>query len=156
LSKRERLLRAARFERPDRIPVTMGINNACWHHYPQEALEALMAEHPLLFPNFTPQLLPIKPAYAHWRIAGRLYTDTWGCVWETVENGITGAVSRPALPRWEAFDSYPPPDPETQNWWGRARLAAGVCAHRAGARVRECGDLVQGSLRHGHTFLTLS
>ena len=118
MSKRERLLRAARFERPDRIPVTMGINNACWHHYPQEALEALMAEHPLLFPNFTPQLLPIKPAYAHWRIAGRLYTDTWGCVWETVENGITGAVSRPALPRWEAFDSYPPPDPETQNGWG--------------------------------------
>ena len=38
----ERLLRAVRFERPDRIPVSMGINKACWHHYPQAALQDLI------------------------------------------------------------------------------------------------------------------
>jgi len=159
LSNRERLLRAARFERPDRIPIpdripmTMGINNACWHRYPQDALQALMAEHPLLFPNFTPQQLPIKPAYAPWRIAGKLYTDSWGCVWKTVENGITGAVSRPALPNWGPFKCYLPPDPETQNGWGAQDWRQESVRI---ARARERGDLVQGSLRHGHTFLTLT
>ncbi|MCJ7738264.1 MAG: hypothetical protein MUQ10_13295 [Anaerolineae bacterium] len=153
MSKRARLLRAARFERPDRIPVTMEINNACWHHYSQEALQALMAEHPLLFPNFTPRQLPIKPVYAPWRIAGRPHTDSWGCVWETLENGITGAVSSPALLNWETFDSYRPPNPETQNGWGAQDWQQETARI---ARAREGGDLVQGSLRHGHTFLTLS
>ena len=112
-----RLLRAVRFEHPDRIPIAMGINNACWHHYPQDALQALMVEHPILFPNFRPQPLPFTPTYAPWRVAGHPHTDSWSCVWETIENGITGAVSQPALPSWEAFATYQSPDPETQNGW---------------------------------------
>ena len=38
MSVRENYLRCARFERPERIPMWTGINGACWHHYPQDAL----------------------------------------------------------------------------------------------------------------------
>jgi len=149
----ESLLRAARFERPDRIPVSMGINKACWHHYPQAALQDLMADHPLLFPDYEPVPLPIHPTYAPWRVAGVPYTDSWGCVWETVEDGITGAVTQPALPSWENFDRYQRPDPDDQNGWGTQDWDAETI-RIGGARAR--GDLARGSLRHGHTFLTLS
>ena len=30
--------RAIRFEKPDYIPMRFAINQACWHHYPKEAL----------------------------------------------------------------------------------------------------------------------
>jgi len=149
----ERLLRAVRFERPDRIPVSMGINKACWHHYPQAALQDLMTVHPLLFPDYEPQPLPVQPTYAPWRVAGEPYTDSWGCVWETVEDGITGAVTEPALPSWVGFAGYQAPNPECQNGWGVQDWAA-EATRIAGARER--GRLARGSLRHGHTFLTLS
>jgi len=146
-------MRAVRFQIPDRIPVAMGINKACWHHYPQDALQTLMSEHPLLFPDFERQNLPFQPTYAPWRIAGSPYTDSWGCRWETVEDGITGAVTGPALPGWESFDRYRPPDPEHQNGWGTQDWRA-EATRIAGARER--GMVARGSLRHGHTFLTLS
>jgi hypothetical protein len=141
------------FDHPEVIPVSMGINRACWHHYPQDALQGLMAEHPMLFPNFEPRPLPVEPEYAPWRVAGRPYTDSWGCVWETIEDGITGAVIRHALPTWEAFDCYEPPDPWEQDGWGT------IDWDRTATRIKEGrarGFITKGSLRHGHTFLTLT
>lgn len=150
---RETVLRAVHFDHPAVIPVSMGINRACWHHYPQDALQELMAAHPLLFPDFEPQPLPVEPNYAPWRVAGCPYTDSWGCVWETNEDGITGAVVAPALPTWEAFDRYDPPDPAAHDGWGAIdwdRIAARIAEDRA------AGRMTRGSLRHGHTFLTLT
>jgi uroporphyrinogen decarboxylase len=40
---RETVLRAVRFDHPEVIPVSMAINRACWHHYPQDALQGLRA-----------------------------------------------------------------------------------------------------------------
>lgn len=34
----ENFTRAVRFEKPDYIPMTFSINNACWHHYSKDAL----------------------------------------------------------------------------------------------------------------------
>jgi uroporphyrinogen decarboxylase len=153
LLERENWLRAARFERPDTIPIRMDINNACWHHYPQDALQALMVEHRLLFPDYRARPLPIRPTYAPWRVAGAPYTDSWGCVWETLENGITGAIVRHALPTWDALDGYGAPDPEHQDGWGR--LDWHLETQRIAA-ARQRGRLAHGSLRHGHTFLTLT
>ena len=84
----DNLLRAVHFERPDYTPVRFDFNNACWNHYPREALLELMAEHPLLFPSFNPEAIPSSPNYAPFRVAGKPYTDSWGCVWETIEDGI--------------------------------------------------------------------
>ena len=149
----ENLLRAVRFERPDHIPVRVSINNACWNHYPRETLFELMAEHPLLFPGFNPDAIPPQPIYAPFRIAGKPYTDSWGCVWETVEDGITGTVVKHALPTWDDFDSYIPPSPDEHNGWGTIDWEL-EAIFLDGAT--ETGRLRRGGLRHGHTFLTLS
>ena len=38
MNKKENYLRAVRFERPDYIPITFGINYACYQAYPQDVL----------------------------------------------------------------------------------------------------------------------
>jgi len=144
-------VRAIRFERPEHIPVVFWINPACWHHYPNDALRELVAEHPLLFSEsrhedrrprgmgFQPMLHrqdadatkphgqdaratlhtrsePLAPpVLAPWEQAGRPYVDSWGCTWETTDDGITGAVVRHPLADWEALDRFTPPDPGRSN-----------------------------------------
>ena len=70
MNDRENKLRAARFETPAHIPVTFHISAACWGHYPQDALQDLMAAHPLLFPDFEKTEEKVTPSYAPWRKAG--------------------------------------------------------------------------------------
>jgi hypothetical protein len=152
MDDRENTLRAARFEGPERIPVSFHVSAACWERYPQETLQELMAEHSSLFPDLQ-KVDEIRPTYAPWRRAGEPYTDSWGCTWQTAENGITGAVVEHALGDWGAFPSYVPPSPEEHDGWEpvdwdeiRERIAT----------AREKGRLATGSLRHGHTFLTMT
>jgi len=153
MTERENVLRAVRFERPEHIPMRFHVNAACWHHYDQAALQELMADHPLLFPGFQASDEPIQPQYAPWQRAGRAYTDSWGCVWETTDDGITGAVTTHPLERWEGLTAYTPPDPETDAGWDPVdwdRVAEQFRRARAERR------LAVGGLRHGHTFLTLT
>ena len=153
MTRRENLLRAARFERPDHIPVSFHVTAPCWTHYPQEALQELMADHPLLFPGFEPSSEPIVPRYAPFRRAGQPYADSWGCVWQTTQDGFTGSVARHALPTWDGFDRFVPPDPEEHDGWQPVDWER-IARHVADAKAN--GRLASGSLRHGHTFLTLS
>mgnify|MGYP001033188030 CR=1 FL=1 len=153
MDERENILRAMRFEKPERIHMRFHISSACWNHYEQSALEDLMAAHPLLFPGFKPREEPYVPDYSPWQRAGKPYTDPWGCVWETAENGITGTVTGYPLADWDAFESYRAPDPETHWGWGErdwkqhAEWLRGLPAR---------GKVARDGLRHGHTFLTLS
>jgi uroporphyrinogen decarboxylase len=148
---RENTLKAIRFERPDYIPMQFHINAACWQHYDQEALQDLMEAHPFLFPNFQRQ----KTVTPHFGLNARRdspYTDPWGCVWTTSEDGITGSVHGHPLPDWSRFGDYAAPDPEKTDGtypidW--SRIEASV------RRQRENGKLVCGGLPHGHTFLRL-
>jgi len=153
MNPRENVLRAVRFERPERIPMQFHVSPACWNHYEQSALEDLMASHPLLFPGFAPRERPYRPKLPPWQVAGQPYTDPWGCVWQTAEDGITGAVVKGPLEDWAAFEGYRPPDPRTSwGWAGRdwAEHARDMAAARAAGRLARDG------LRHGHTFLTLT
>ena len=111
-----------------------------------------MQEHPLLFPEYMPVNGPIQPKYAPFRIAGRDYIDSWGSIWRTVEDGITGTVIQHALPTWDAFEVYVPPDPEAHYGWGPVDWDAEAARIR---RAGQKGQIKQGSLRHGHTFLTM-
>ncbi|MFW5857288.1 MAG: uroporphyrinogen decarboxylase family protein [Planctomycetota bacterium] len=149
----ENLLRAVRFERPERIPLTFHINPACWQHYDQDALQDLMEAHPLLFPCFERRATPFTPDFSPWQRAGEPYVDDWGCTWETSDNGITGAVTRHPLADWSAFDSFTPPDPDAQGGWDSIDWTA-VRARCAAAKA--AGQPARGGLRHGHTFLTLT
>jgi uroporphyrinogen-III decarboxylase len=130
MNDRENTLRAARFEGPERIPVSFAISSGCWERYPQETLQELMAEHPLLFPDFQ-KADKILPTYAPWRRAGEPYTDSW----------------------WAALSSYVPPSPEEHDGWGPIEWDE---IRKNVSTAWEKGHLAAGSLRHGHTFLTLT
>lgn len=153
MDDRENILRAARFEMPERIPVSCGISSACWGQYPQNALQDLMAGHPLLFPDFQKKEEKIAPNYAPWRRAQQPYTDSWGCIWKSAQNGITGAVVKHAISDWGLFSEYVPPSPEQHDGWGPINWAD---IKKNTAKAREQGRLAKGNLRHGHTFLTLT
>ncbi len=151
MTNRENTLRAIHFERPDFIPMIFSINAACWHHYNQNALQDLMEAHPFLFPNFRRQ----KEVIPHYDLVARKdepYTDPWGCIWETADNGISGAVCRHPLEDWRQFSEYVLPDPDKTDGvypidWQEIRARV--------RRQKENGALVSGGLPHGHTFLRL-
>lgn len=150
----ENLLRTYRFEHPAWIPCTVAIPEQAWLSYPREEIAWLVGRHPALFPGLDPDAvdtsaMPRLP----WQRAGVEYVDSWGAVWRTSTDGVTGVVQRHPLETWDAFDEFTPPDPARENGWGpvdwqRQRAEA--------ARARREGRRVPGAqLRHGHTFLTL-
>ena len=146
--------KAARFERPDHIPMTFVINSACWHHYRKDDLWSLMEEHKLLFPRFKRPSPDWMPTYNLASRADQPYTDVMGCRWETSDDGIVGAVHGHPLEDWSAFNTtWHIPDPDLSDgifpvdWVDRKKKWADI---------KEKGGSFRGSLRHGHTFLQLS
>jgi hypothetical protein len=153
MNARENLLRTIRFETPERIPMRFSVSNGCWYHYEQSALEELMLAHPLLFPGFEPHPPPYRPELPPWQRAREPYTDPWGCVWETAQDGLTGAVREHPLADWDDFETYAPPDPMINWGWGKRDWEAYA---RGVAERKEKGLPARDGLRHGHTFLTLT
>lgn len=145
--------RAVRFLRPDYIPMTFKINDACWHHYPKEALWDLMEAHKLLFPGFVRPSRDWMPDYALVARKDAPYTDPMGCTWITADDGITGSVKQHPLADWSAFGTtWQLPDPDQTDglyavdWDARKQQWAAVKAN---------GGSFEGKMRHGHTFLQL-
>ncbi len=151
MTRRDNILKAIRFEQPDYIPMAFHINAACWHHYDQESLQDLMESHPFLFPGFTRQQ-NVTPRYGLNQRKDEPYTDPWGCVWQTSDDGITGSVHGHPLPDLAAVSSYTPPDPMTTD--GTYPIDWNNIASRV-RRQKENGEFVTGGLPHGHTFLRL-
>jgi uroporphyrinogen decarboxylase len=148
---RDNVLKTIRFEKPDYIPMTFSINAACWHHYDQQILQDLMESHPFLFPHFKREKV-VNPVYGLNQRMNTPYTDPWGCVWETTDNGITGSVLGHPLKDWDSFHSYNAPDPENTDGtfpvdWQEIALAV--------KKRKAEGELVTGGLPHGHSFLRL-
>ncbi|UCD50426.1 MAG: hypothetical protein JSW27_23240 [Phycisphaerales bacterium] len=148
----ENTLRAIRFERPEHIPVVFWINPACWHHYQPDALFDLMAEHHLLFPRFDRENAATSEL-APWERAGQPYVDAWGCLWETTDDGITGAVTQHPLADWGHLAPFVPPDPARTN--GMTEIDWTAERDRA-QEARRDGEHCCASLEHGHAFLRLS
>ena len=151
MTQRENILKAIRFEGPDFIPMRFSVNASCWHHYDQDALQDLMEAHPFLFPDFTRQE-KVTPQLRLTQRKDEPYTDPWGCVWHTSDDGITGSVYGHPLADWAKLDGYAPPDPETTDGtypvdW--QNIEADV------RHLKETGQLVRDGLPHGHTFLRL-
>jgi uroporphyrinogen decarboxylase len=151
MTSRENILRTIRFERPDYIPMGFHINAACWHHYDQTALQDLMESHPFLFPEFS-RAECITPTFGLNQLKDKPYTDPWGCVWETTDDGITGSVHTHPIDAWSKFVGYSAPDPMETD--GTFPINWNDIRNRV-IRQRENGELVRGGLPHGHTFLRL-
>ncbi len=152
LNHKENLLRCIRFEHPEWIPMIYMINDACWHHYDQEALKDLIEGHPRLFPGWKRPSGRIEPKFSFNQSASKPYTDPWGCLWETADDGITGSVSGHPLESWNGFANFQAPDPDRTdgtypiNW---NNIESNV------RQTRAAGGIVQAGLPHGHTFLRL-
>ncbi len=150
MTHRENYLRAARFQRPEWIPAAVAINDASWNLYRKD-----MERVALRFPEYFPHVHEGWRDYEHYRFApayrkDEKFTDSWGCVWETSEDGIEGVVTGCPLKDWAALDSWRLPDIETQADRG-AMDWADVRRRMQAARAR--GDLVTGGLPHGFLFL---
>ncbi|MDD5597844.1 MAG: uroporphyrinogen decarboxylase family protein [Victivallaceae bacterium] len=150
---KETMLKCIRFESPGFIPMRFMINHSCWNHYDQEALKDLMESHKLLFPNYVRPSGKIAPEYMANARADSPYTDPWGCVWETSEDGITGCVSSHPLESYDNFAGYQMPDPDKTDGtylvdWEKMRQ--NVAAQKAKGLLCVLG------LPHGHTFLRLT
>lgn len=151
MTKRDNILKAIRFERPDYIPMNFEINSACWHHYDQNALQDLMEAHTFLFPHFR-RHEKRSPHYLLNQRKDEPYTDPWGCIWETTDNGITGSVHQHPLENWSKLDEYTSPDPDKTD--GTYPIDWQYIKNRV-RHQKENGELVYGGLPHGHTFLRL-
>ena len=152
MTERENLLRTIRFEKPDYIPTMFHINGSCWHHHPHEALQDLMAKHPVLFPDFEKSSQAPVIEHPPFARAGERFVDPWGCVWKTADSGIMGTVVKHPLENWDDFAGYVPPDPNKTGHWGPINWDEQ--SKNAGPAVVPPG-LRNGSIGHNHTWLRL-
>ncbi len=152
MTERENILKAYRFEKPERIPLKAVVNGACWAHYGNE-LDDVLAKHPVLFPQYANGVnrdnIRIQPIYQ----SGEEFTDKWGCVWETSVDGIAGCVIKHPLPDWSGFADYHGPDPAKSNSnrgidWSEIR--------REAEQKRDAGELLTAGIEHGFLFLRLT
>ena len=153
MTSRENILRSINFERPDYIPIAFHINEACWEHYPVEALKDLMADHKFLFPDFEGGPGRAELDYLIPERVGKPFTDGWGCVWETAMDGIVGTVTKHPLASWDSFEDFTAPDPEVDSGKGPVDWEK---LHHDIDSTKTNGQLTVGGLRHGHTFQTLT
>lgn len=149
----ENLRRAITFQNPEWIPIAVGISDACWAEYRGD-LEELVLRHPRLFPDFRKGSIDFdNVSYRPDQIAGKPYTDPWGCVWETSLSGITGCITRHPLDTWDKFEGYEAPDPAKCNgkFWVDEKNQDEMLIASA-----EREAFKQGNLEHGHLFLRLT
>ena len=149
MNRRENMLRAVRFERPERIPMAFWINPACKNHYPPALLDDLRQSHPYLFPGF--QRRPGLPA-APKPPAQTSVVDEWGVTMASPEEGIAAVSVKHPLADWRALEHYaPPPLPDLK---AEEKQRPNLAAENRRDAVA-AGHLVTGGLPHGHTFLRL-
>ncbi len=152
INNRNNTLKAIKFEKPDFIPMIFGLNSACWHHYNQEDLKDLLENHKLLFPDYVRSEGKVVPHYGVDQRKDAQYTDYWGCVWETTDDGITGSVHKHPLESWDDFENYNAPNPEKNNGmfpinWDEMKKKI--------AESKNNNIFTWAGLPHGHTFLRL-
>jgi hypothetical protein len=110
-----------------------------------------MAEHKLLFPDYEYGDEPVRPDFGPW-VKGKPYTDDWGCVWQTTEDGIVGTVIDHPVKDIGAVDDLPAPDPDKSMGLGPIDWQQEAARFD---KLRDEGKVTIGGLRHGHTFLQL-
>ncbi|MBC7320951.1 methyltransferase [bacterium] len=107
MTSRERVIRALRFENPDRVPRDL------WYlpgveMFRKNELEEILKKYPSDFTTPKYRYGTSRRAKGKPNIAGE-YIDAWGCVWRVAESGVIGEVKDPPLKDWSALKSYQPP-----------------------------------------------
>ena len=106
-SPRETVIRALRFDYPERLPRDLWVLPWADIHYP-ETVASLERSFPTDFattgyfypPSTRAKGDPYRPGYS---------TDAWGCVFKNIQEGLIGEVEDPILANMEDARSYRPP-----------------------------------------------
>ncbi len=152
LSERENYLRNATMTGPQWMPTEVAISGATWNQL-REELEAVLARHPILFPDFVLG----QRDYDNWDFGpaqrqGEVFTDSWGCQWQSTVDGLEGQVINAPLADWGALDNYQAPDPLVQD---DRRPADWEKIRQSVAAAKKAGKPAVGGLAHGHLFMRL-
>lgn len=107
MTSRERVIRALRFENPDRVPRDL------WYlpgveMFRKKELEEVLNKYPSDFTTPKYRYGISRRAKGKPNVAGE-YVDAWGCVWRVAESGVVGEVKDPPLKDWSALKNYQPP-----------------------------------------------
>jgi uroporphyrinogen decarboxylase len=107
VTSKERVLRALRFERPDRVPRDI------WVLPGARILQPADVDN--LFKKFEPDIVTapiVKPKLPYmrgeWYKQGT-YIDEWGCVWTNLRDGIIGEVKQPLVKEWSDLEKLKAP-----------------------------------------------
>ena len=104
---RERVVRALRFQHPDRAPRDLWMLPGIRMFRSAEA-DQVLARFPTDFTGPDARYGRGERAQGTPYVQGT-YTDEWGSVWEVAETGVVGEVKHPPLADWSALDAYRPP-----------------------------------------------
>lgn len=115
MTPRERILAAIRFEGPDRAPIHhYCFPGAIWRH--GQKLLDLAARYPDDFGNENLKANSAQALEADQSAKDILeWVDGWGITWRRMRGYTSGEVHLPALPSWDAWQTYefPPLPPES-------------------------------------------
>jgi uroporphyrinogen decarboxylase len=112
MNSRERVLRAIRFEHPDRVPIGYFMNHAAKLKYGQPLVD-LCRRHPNDFYD-TSMITLLERDEANYLPDGSYYkreVDEWGCEWIYYKQGIMGEVKCAPLRDWASLRDYRIPSP---------------------------------------------
>ncbi len=101
-------IRALRNERPDYIPVSLGVLPSAWHKY-RDGLERIASRYPVLFAHPPKGERDYEALVRGTYVAGR-HVDAWGCLWENIHHGQEAIVTGHPLPRREDVHALRAPD----------------------------------------------
>jgi len=101
------LLKAIKYQYPERIPSGVSILPGLWKRHPDEMRE-ITARFKELFGDLSEKYDYEKYTPMSYRVGK--YKDEWGCEWENIEEGINGYVTGHPLPSLENIREYKIPD----------------------------------------------
>lgn len=110
---RERVLRAIKFEFPDKIPITYSAEPRTLMKY-GDRLKELFKKYPNDFYDVNSIEIPL-PKKEFYREDGSYYrewTDEWGATWVEYIEGISGEVKKSPLDDWSKLKDYKIPSPQ--------------------------------------------
>ena len=91
MTAQQDLFKAMTFDHPDYIPVSVSILPAAWIKH-REALDALVAQYPILFGAPTGEQRDYDAVHAVTYHRGQ-HVDAWGCIWSNLKDGMEAIVT---------------------------------------------------------------
>ena len=114
MTSRERVLKAIRFEKPDRIPIKNCALPAAFYKHGQALVDLLNKKYPHDFGPLCHSIPPKENLPPEYRL-GEHY-DGWGTLWHNEQEGMHGQVLKVPLDDWSKLKSFKlPPLPKQED-----------------------------------------